>query len=113
LLLDIIWSLEDVDVQSSTDMPCNTGIWLELTILGMKYLLAMEWPNSWIILSPLKYNISRSTGIFSSLNKLHISLLSIAWVSDLSVPGTNTLSQDVEVVTVKLYSSVILLQSLV
>jgi len=84
LLSNVGWSLQDVNVQTTADVPGN---------------VAMGGPDSWIILSPLENNVRWSGGVWSRANELDVAHLRVAGVGDCAVPCTNTLIKDMEVVT--------------
>lgn len=79
--------LDGVDVQSGADVPCD---------------MAMERPDSRVICDVLENNIPRC-GSGARLHNLHVATLSVLLVSDLAVPGSDALSQDVEVVPVEMH----------
>jgi hypothetical protein len=86
--LDVIRSLEDVDVQTTADVPCD---------------VAMEWPDGWIVLGPLKHDVSRGIGVLGLANELNIAHLCIQRVRDDTIPLANSFGKDVEVVTVQMH----------
>jgi hypothetical protein len=86
---NISWTLKDLNVQASADVPGN---------------VAMEWPDSWIILSPLQNNIRWGVGILCWADKLNITALCIVRVGDDAVPSAEAFCENVIIVSVKLDS---------
>jgi hypothetical protein len=89
--LDVGWALEDVDVQAAGYVPGD---------------VAMERPHAGVVLLELKHDIrvgSRVSGGLGWLEQLNVSHLGVRWVDDGAVPVTETLSKDVEVVSVHVH----------
>jgi len=88
--LDIIWSLENVDVQASTDVPRD---------------VAMHWPDTGVVLIPLEHNVTRGDGSAikgTRLHELNVTSLGVVCIGNRAVPFTNTFSKNVEIMTVKM-----------
>lgn len=85
--LDVIWALEDVDVQASAHVPGD---------------VTMQWPDTGIILVPLENNVAGCTVGQTSLHQLDITTLGVVCMGDGSVPFTNTLGKDMVIVAVKM-----------
>jgi hypothetical protein len=62
----------------------------------------MHWPDARVVLVPLENNITGSTVGETRLHKLNITTLSVIGVDDSAIPVANTLSEDVEIVTVEM-----------
>ena len=79
--------LNRINIQARTDMPRD---------------MAMERPDARIIREILQHDITRRARR-ATLDELHVAPLGIGLVGDCSVPGTDALGQDVEVVAVEMH----------
>jgi hypothetical protein len=86
-LLNVTWSLKNIDIQATADVPCD---------------VAMHWPDTRVVLVPLKNDVAWSAVGKTGLHKLNITTLGIGCVDDSAIPLTKTLSENMEIVTVKM-----------
>lgn len=64
--------------------------------------MAMEWPHPRVICEVLQHDIPRR-GSGTRLHELHVTALGVLLVDDCTVPGSDALGQDVEIVAVKMH----------
>jgi hypothetical protein len=103
-LLNIVWAFNNINIEAAAYVPSDTRTFVsyyyscDISI----HLLAMEWPDSWIVLSPLNDNEGWNGGALSRAQKLNVTHLGVIGVGYNTVPVTEAFRKNVEVVAVKL-----------
>lgn len=85
--MNVLWALKDVDVQTSTDVPCD---------------VTMHRPDTGVVLVPLENDVAGSTIEQTGLHKLNVTTLCVVCVGDGAVPLTNAFSENMVIVAVKM-----------
>jgi len=91
LLLDILWSLQDLHEKPSTDVPSE---------------MAMQRPGAWIILYKLQYQVRRlnsAGGVSCILHLMDIAAQRVLRICHNAIPLAEAFSQDVVVMAVEMH----------
>jgi hypothetical protein len=79
-LLDIIWALEDIDIETGGHVPCD---------------VAMQWPDTGVVSLKLDHSVSWRAGVWIGFAQdLNVTTGWVGWVGDGSIPNAIAFGED-------------------
>ena len=86
--LDVVGPFKNVDVKACTHMPSN---------------VAVEWPDTWVVLIELNHNVGWHGGGLGSVHQENVATLRVECILDFAIPEPVALIKDPEIVTVQVH----------